>query len=503
MGAVKGMSAFRVADSPEITPLSRPGKIDNCGDRAAAGSRENSAARYRGPLMDVENKEVVVIGMGKSGLSAARWLAVKGAKVTISEMKGANAFDSGLIHELGDLGITLEMGDHKEETLLKSDLVVVSPGVPLELKVLDAARKERIPIVGEMGLAVQCMDTPMVAVTGTNGKSTVTAFLGGMLEAAGFKVFVGGNIGTPLIDYAAGDWKADIAILEVSSFQLDAMEEFRPMVSVVLNISPDHLDRYPSYEAYVQSKLRICRDQGKGQYTVLNDDDETLGRFEPASLVSVLRYGLEKRKNRQAYLEDHGIRAIGPQLQSHHFSLKKCPLPGLHNQENIMACVLSGLALNADPSAIQETIDHFRGLPDRIEWVGRIRNVDFYNDSKATNVDAAVRSLASFRRPIILIAGGRHKGGNYQPLVGASRGKVKKAILLGESRHLLAQSFVGVIPYNFAISMGDAVSQAFAASESGDVVLLAPSCSSFDMFTDYVHRGKVFREAVEGLKDGQ
>jgi UDP-N-acetylmuramoylalanine--D-glutamate ligase len=354
-----------------------------------------------------------------------------------------------------------------------------------------------------MGLALQWMDTPMVAVTGTNGKSTVTAFLGAMLERAGYKVFVGGNIGTPLMDYASGDWKADIAVLEVSSFQLDTMEEFRPLVSVVLNISPDHLDRYPSYEVYVRSKLRICRDQGEGQHTVLNDEDQALRQFKPASPVSVLRYGLEKKKNRQAYLENHGIRAIGPQLQTHYFTLQKCPLPGQHNQENIMACVLTGLALNADPSAIQQTVDHFKGLPHRLEWVGRIQNVDFYNDSKATNVDAAVRSLASFQRPIILIAGGRHKGGDYQPLVQASRRKVKKAILLGESRRLLAQSFDGLIPYDFARHMADAVSLAFAASEPQDVILLAPACSSFDMFTDYAHRGKMFREAVEGLKNGQ
>jgi UDP-N-acetylmuramoylalanine--D-glutamate ligase len=228
-----------------------------------------------------------------------------------------------------------------------------------------------------------------------------------------------------------------------------------------------------------------------------------LGRFKPTSAVSVLRYGLKKRKNRQAYLEDHGIRAIGPHLQSHRFSLEKCPLPGLHNRENIMACVLTGLVLNVDPSAIQTTIDHFKGLPDRIEWVGRVRNVDFYNDSKATNVDAAVRSLASFRRPVILIAGGRHKGSDYRPLVRASREKVKRAILLGESGHLLARSLDGVVPYAFAVDMGDAVSQAFAASESGDVILLAPACSSFDMFTDYAHRGNVFREAVKGLKNGR
>ncbi|MBM3303333.1 MAG: UDP-N-acetylmuramoyl-L-alanine--D-glutamate ligase, partial [Deltaproteobacteria bacterium] len=338
--------------------------------------------------------------------------------------------------------------------------------------------------------------TPMVAITGTNGKSTVTAFVGAMLEASGYSVFVGGNIGTPLMDYAAGERKADIAVLEVSSYQLDTMEEFRPLVSVVLNISPDHLDRYPSYEAYVQSKLRICRDQGEGQHTVLNDDDEALSRFTPPSPVSVHRYGLEKRKNRQAHLENHGIRATWPGLPGHLFSLEKCSLAGRHNEENIMACVLTGLALKTDPSVIQQTVDRFKGLPHRLEWVRQIRNVDFYNDSKATNVDAAARSVASFGRPIILIAGGRDKGGDYLPLVEASRGKVKRAILLGEARDLLARAFEGKIPYGIAVDMADAVAQAFAASESGDVVLLAPACSSFDMFTDYAHRGKVFRETV-------
>jgi UDP-N-acetylmuramoylalanine--D-glutamate ligase len=450
--------------------------------------------------MDVENKKVVVMGMGKSGLSAARWLAKKGARVTVSEMKEESAFSPETIQQARDRGIAVETGGHRRDTLLASDLIVVSPGVPLDLEPLAAARNKGISVIGEMGLAVQWMDTPMVAITGTNGKSTVTAFVGAMLEAAGYSVFVGGNIGTPLMDYAAGERKADIAVVEVSSYQLDTMEEFRPLVSVVLNISPDHLDRYPSYEAYAQSKLRICRDQGEGEHTVLNDDDEALGRFTPPSPVSVHRYGLEKRKNRQAYLENHGIRATWPGLPGHLFSLEKCSLAGRHNEENIMACVLTGLALKTDPSVIQQTVDRFKGLPHRLEWVRQIRNVDFYNDSKATNVDAAARSVASFGRPIILIAGGRDKGGDYQPLVEASRGKVRRAILLGEARDLLARAFEGKIPYGIAVDMVDAVAQAFAASESGDVVLLAPACSSFDMFTDYAHRGKVFRETVHGIQ---
>jgi UDP-N-acetylmuramoylalanine--D-glutamate ligase len=401
-----------------------------------------------------------------------------------------------------DLGILLEAGGHKTQTFLGSDLVVLSPGVPLNLEPLNAARQKGIPILGEMGLAAELIDVPMVAVTGTNGKSTVTAFLGTLLDRAGLKVFVGGNIGTPLMDYVMGKERADMLVLEVSSFQLDTMEKFCPVVSIVLNISPDHLDRYPSYEAYVQSKLRICRDQGEGQYAILNDNDEALRGFSPAGSVSVLRYGTQQKRKRQAFVEGLGIRVV---WESHdqHFSLERCSLPGRHNQENLMACVLAGLALDLSPQVIQETIEQFRGLPHRLEWVRRIRDIDFYDDSKATNVDAAVKSVGSFGRPVILIAGGRHKGGDYAPLLAASRGKVRKAVLLGESRDLLARAFEKAIPCQFASDMGNAVSLAFASARPKDVVLLAPACSSFDMFSDYAHRGRVFSEAVKRLANGK
>ena len=452
--------------------------------------------------MDVVNKKAVVVGFGKSGISAARWLSSHGARVTISERKRESEFTPDLLNQVRDLGILLETGGHSMGTFLDSDMIVLSPGVPLDLEPLVAARKKGIPILGEMGLAVGLIDMPVVAVTGTNGKSTVTAFLGALLDRAGVKVFVGGNIGTPLMDYVMGKEKADTAVLEVSSFQLDTMAEFRPAVSILLNISPDHLDRYPDYEAYVQSKLRICRDQGEGQYVLLNDEDETLRGFTPASPVSVLRYGIREKRERQAFLEGRGIRAVW-QSSSQYFSLEKWSLPGHHNRENLMACVLAGLALHVNPQVIQKTIEQFRGLPHRLEWVGRIRDVDFYDDSKATNVDAAVRSVVSFNRSVILIAGGRHKGGDYAPLVAACRGKVRKAIFLGESRDLLAQAFGKAIPYQSAADMGDAVSLAFASARPQDVVLLAPACSSFDMFEDYAHRGRVFKEAVKRLENGK
>jgi len=450
----------------------------------------------------LKNKKILVVGLGKSGLSAVRYLVRAGAKVTVSEMKREKDLEPGLVQEMLTLGVTLETGSHSKETFVHSEGIIVSPGVPLDLAPLAAAMRKGIPVTGEMDLAVGLIHTPMVAVTGTNGKSTVTAFLGALLENAGHKAFVGGNLGTPLIDYAAGEWEADVAVVEVSSFQLDTMESFHPVVAILLNISPDHLDRYPDYEAYVQSKLKIFKNQASGDFAILNDEDPVLASFAPPREISVLRYGPKKKAHRQAYEEGKGIRAGLPGKETFYFDLEKCPLPGKHNVENLMAAALAGLTLNVEPPVIQRTMDHFPGLPHRLEFSGCIRKVDFYNDSKATNVDAAIRSVASFDRPILLIAGGRHKGGDYAPLARLAKKRVKQAFLVGESRDLMAKAFEGQIPYVMAEDMQDAVTKAFSIAEPHDVVLLAPACSSFDMFTDYAHRGRTFKEAVEGLAHG-
>jgi UDP-N-acetylmuramoylalanine--D-glutamate ligase len=449
------------------------------------------------------NNKVLVVGLGKSGLSVARYLSKQGAQVKVSELREEAEIDGALLRDARQLGIELETGDHKEETFLNAEMIIVSPGVPLDIGPLKAADDAGIPILGEMELASRLTDTPLVAVTGTNGKSTATAFLGDLLKAAGLKAFVGGNIGTPLIEYVAGPWRADYAVVEVSSFQLDTMENFSPMISLLLNISPDHLDRYPDYQAYVRSKLSIFKNQGPGQYAILNDDDQVLSEFEPVSGVSVLRYGMEKRENRHAFMEGTSIRAHLPDEKEASFGAERLKLPGRHNLENLMGVVLIGLVLHIGSRTIQRTIEQFRGLPNRLEHVRYLRGVDFYNDSKATNVDAALRAVVTFDRPIVLIAGGRHKGADYLPLVKAAKGRVKKAIFLGEARHILADAFEGMIPFALAEDMGDAVSQSFTSAEPNDVVLLAPACSSFDMFADYAHRGKVFREEVERLDHGK
>jgi UDP-N-acetylmuramoylalanine--D-glutamate ligase len=381
-------------------------------------------------------------------------------------------------------------------------MIIISPGIPLDLNPLRAARERGVPVIGEMELAIGLFDTPVVAVTGTNGKSTVVSILQSMISKSGANLFVGGNIGTPLMEYVAGDQDADYVLVEVSSFQLDTMEQFCPFVSLLLNISPDHLDRYADYDAYVKSKLKIFQNQGPGNYALLNDDDERLSGFQPGGGVSVLRYGIEEKDGRNAFLDGRRLIARLPEKEEFSFDIDKFPLPGRHNIENLMGSVLVGLALGIEHDVIEKSIVSFKGLPHRIELVGTVRGIDFYDDSKATNVDAALKSICSFEKPLILIAGGRDKGGDYAPLVRSAQGRVKKVILLGEARQMMARSFEGVIPFSLADSMKDAVLHAFYEAKSNDVVLLAPACSSFDMFSDYAHRGRVFREEIKEISNG-
>jgi UDP-N-acetylmuramoylalanine--D-glutamate ligase len=449
--------------------------------------------------MEFFKKRILVVGLGRSGLSAARWLIREGADVMIGDIRSEKDLQGELYNEAFKMGARLETGRHSIETFVSQEMIIVSPGVPVEIAPLRAAEERGIPIIGEMELAGRLFDTPVVAVTGTNGKSTAVTLLELMIRGSGAKLFVGGNIGMPLMDYVMGDRSADYVLVEVSSFQLDTMEKFCPVVSLLLNITPDHLDRYPDYEAYVQSKLRIFQNQGAGHYAILNDDDERLARFRPKGEVTVLRYGMEERGGRNAFMDGNRIITRLPGKKNYHFNIEGFSLPGRHNLENLMGVILAGLALGIIPDVIWDSIKDYKGLPHRIELVGSIGGIDFYDDSKATNVDAAVKSLESFDRPLILIAGGRHKGFDYSPLVRAAKGKVKKAILMGEARHLMAGSFEGIIPFELAETMREAVAKAFKAAKANDVILLAPACSSFDMFSDYAHRGRVFREEVKGL----
>lgn len=447
-------------------------------------------------------KKVLVVGLGKSGLAAAGWLARQGARVTVSEVRDKSSFDRRLLGQLSKNGIEIEFGGHRPGSFVEADLIVVSPGVPLDIMPLVEASKREVPIVGELELAWTYLRTPSIAVTGTNGKSTVVKLIGEMLSRSGRRVFVGGNIGLPLTDYIGGAQDADSVVLEVSSFQLDTIVTFSPLVSLIVNISPDHLDRYADYGAYIRSKQRIFVNQGPGQTLILNDDDPVLGELEMKGGARVYRYGIRREDGRQCFIEDGRIVAEMPGQGELGFELDRFILPGIHNHTNVMAAILAALAIGTPPDAIQGGIDGFKGLSHRIELIDTLRGVSFYDDSKATNIDAAIKSITSFSRPVVLIAGGRHKGSDYLPLVNAAEGRVKAAVFMGESSALLAEAFDGKIPWSRAGSMDDAVSIAYDRAQDGDVVLLAPACSSFDMFRDYEQRGMAFQEAVRRIRDG-
>lgn len=449
--------------------------------------------------LKLAGSKIVVVGLGISGLWTARYLAKHNAEVIISDINHEVDLDPDTCREIRDLGITLETGGHTKDTFLNADRIIISPGVPHNMELLRTARANGVKVVGEMEFASRLTNTPLIAVTGTNGKTTVTTAIGRLLENAGFNIFVGGNIGTPLIAYSSSDNKADYAVVEVSSFQLDTIETFCPFVSIILNISPDHLDRYSGYEDYVQSKLKIFRNQKPGQYAIINDDDKKLTSVSLPSGPSVFRYGFEKKKNRHAYIQNNELITRLDRIKTSSFGLESYNLPGKHNLENLLAIVLVAQIMGLGHTAIQESINGLKSLPNRLEYVGELNGVAFYNDSKATNVDAAVKAVLSFDQPVILIAGGRHKGADYAPLVRAAKANVKEAVFLGEAKDLLSASFKRDIPFSIAKDMDDAVSKAFKCSRNGDAVLLAPACSSFDMFEDYGHRGSAFKKAVERL----
>jgi UDP-N-acetylmuramoylalanine--D-glutamate ligase len=450
--------------------------------------------------MDFKNKKIMVVGFGKSGLATARCLIKRGADVTIGDIKPESSLDADILKEVRALGVKLEVGGHQVATFLNADMIIVSPGVPLNIKPLAAARENGIPISGEFEMASRLVDSPILAVTGTNGKTTTVSLIEEIIKRSGRYLFTGGNIGTPLMEFVSEEKKVDYILVEVSSFQLDTAERFNPFASLILNITPDHLDRYESFDAYARSKYSITKNQGKGQYAILNDDDPLLHDFNPEKDVTVLRYGIKKSYRSNAYIDENRLVASVPEKVSCVFSLDGFKLPGIHNLSNLMGVVLVALCAGIEKEYIQAAIFDFKGLHHRIEHVANIKDVDFYDDSKATNVDAAIKSIEVFERPIILIAGGVHKGGEYDPLVMASLRRVKKGIFIGEARFMLGDAFKNNIPYEYAEDMDDAVKKAFRTADKDDVVLLAPACSSFDMFTDYSHRGKVFREKVEGLK---
>jgi UDP-N-acetylmuramoylalanine--D-glutamate ligase len=449
-------------------------------------------------LLNFENKKVLVVGLAKTGLAVARFVKDRGAQVTASDLREKGELGS-CAQEALTMGITLELGAHKIETFTDPDLIVVSPGVPDRIIPLEAARRAGVPVIGEVELASRYIKELIVAITGTNGKTTTTSLIGEMLKASGRKVFVGGNIGAPLIDYLNSGTHADVIVAEISSFQLDTIESFRPKVGVLLNITEDHLDRYSDFRDYVRSKGRLFKNQESTDVAVLN-------RIDPA--VSELESGIRPQK---LYFNINSDTLDGAEVRGKEMicrlsgkvpvilSLANFGLRGEHNLENAAAASLAALAAGGDRAGIQTALDTYEGLHHRLEYVRSVNGVQYYNDSKATNVDAVKRSLESFHSPVILIMGGRDKGGSYTALKELIKKRVKRLIAVGEAGEKILNALDGLTHGEGTSTLEDAVHLAHQAAAPGDVVLLSPGCSSFDMFTDYAERGEVFVRAVEDL----
>lgn len=447
----------------------------------------------------------MVVGLARSGVAAAGFLARKGETVIATDVKRTDEL-AGEVRNLPALGVRLETGGHRRETFTTAAMVVVSPGVPWELPELEAARQAGVPVIAEVELAFRHLHGRVAAVTGTKGKSTTTAALGAMLVESGEDARTGGNIGAPLIGLVEGSTAATTFAVEVSSFQLEGTERFHPHVAVWLNLSPDHLDRHPSLEAYVAAKARIFANQTEADWAVVNADDPTVlaaARRARSRKLPVRVSGEKLPEGDGAWFEGELARLRLAGKEETLFARRDVLLPGAHLAGDLLVAASAARLLGATPDAIGRAVASFRGVEHVLEHVATIDGVSFYDDSKATNVEAARRSLEAFREPVLAILGGRYKGGDFADLAPALRSHGRRVLAIGESHGRVAAALGDVVPVDACASLDEAVARAKALARPGDVVLLAPACSSFDMFRDYADRGRAFKEAVRRLSEGR
>lgn len=444
-------------------------------------------------------RRVTVVGLARSGVAACRLLRALGAEVTGTDARPAEGLgEPGA--GLGALGVRLHLGAHPPEAFEEAELVVVSPGVPAEHEALASCRQRGVPVIGELELSYRVMTADLIAVTGTNGKTTTTSLVGALVREGGRPAVVGGNIGRPLAADALEVPGEGLVVAEVSSFQLETTDTFRPRVAALLNVTPDHLDRHPTVAAYAEAKARIFLRQEPGDWAVVNADDPgaaLLARRVRSRLVWFSRVG---PVGEGAFVEDGWIALRLDGREEPVCPVAEIPLRGAHNVENVLAATACAAWAGIAPARLRAAIRAFQGVPHRLERVRAWGGVLFYNDSKGTNVDATLKALASFHEPIVLIAGGRDKGQDFAPLAAAAARRVKAAVLIGEGRAKLGPVLREVTRVGEADSMRAAVREAAALAAPGDVVLLSPACASFDMFRDYEHRGEVFKAEVLALE---
>ena len=452
-------------------------------------------------MMELKGKKVLVVGLGKSGLAAALFLRHKGAVVTVSDVRSAES----LAHEIPTLieeGIMVEAGGHGMMTFRRQDLIVVSPGVPMDTPVLEQVKKFGTPIIGELELAAQFLKGKILAVTGSNGKTTTTTLIGEILKEAGIPTLVGGNIGVPVVDLIEQSTDETWSVLEVSSFQLETTDEFHPAVAVILNITPDHLDRHGSLENYAKAKERIFAAQDKKDALVLNADNERTAQAAARSAGRVFWFSIEHAVGYGAWVEDGWVvyrPAREAQIEKV-IPLNKIPLKGEHNVENVVAAVTAARQVGAEADAIGRAIEKFQAVEHRLEFVATVNGVDYYNDSKATNVDATAKAIAAFNSGIHLILGGKDKGSDYTVLADLLKQRVRSVYTIGAAAEKIESQLRGVISLHSCGTLEKAVAAAGNVARPGEIVLLAPACSSFDQFENYEHRGRVFKELVAERK---
>ncbi|MFZ0814482.1 MAG: UDP-N-acetylmuramoyl-L-alanine--D-glutamate ligase [Candidatus Sulfotelmatobacter sp.] len=452
--------------------------------------------------MELKDKRVLVVGLGKSGVASALFLKAHGARVTVSDTKSGDELRNE-IPVLLDHGITVETGGHGERTFRGQDLIVVSPGVPVDAPLLAQARSLGEPVIGEIELAARFLPGPIMAITGSNGKTTTTTLAGEILTAGGLPTLIGGNIGTPAISLAERAKPETVIVLEVSSFQLETIQMFRPKIAVVLNVTPDHLDRHRTFEAYVDAKARMFENQQDSDFAVLNADDPTCVAMAARTRAQVFWFSRLKEVKQGAWVREGNILFRGAprhekEAQYEVMLVSEIPLKGAHNLENVLAAVCAGALMGCAPEKIRQAVRDFKAVEHRLEFVATIRGVDYYNDSKATNVDATIKALESFPANIHLILGGKDKGSDYSVLNELLRQRVKRVYTIGAAAGKI-ESQIKNVEVVHAETLENALRKANAVAESGDVVLLAPACASFDQFKNYEQRGQVFKEIVRGL----
>jgi UDP-N-acetylmuramoylalanine--D-glutamate ligase len=448
---------------------------------------------------DVERKRVVVVGGGRSGKAAAALLVSKGAHVVLSDT--AQSLDGS--EDLGALGVAIELGPHRADTFTGADLIVASPGVPLDQEALVAARRAGVPVIGEIELASRWLSGRVIAITGTKGKSTTTTLAARMLTESGFDVTAGGNLGTALSAQVPLSRPSSLHVVEVSSFQLEATETFRPWIAVLLNLADDHLDRHGTLEAYGRAKARVFANQTPADWAVVNADDPAALALARGARARRFDFGVSAAVQEGVSVAGGNIvrrTAVGatPLLP-----LTAVRLPGKHLLSDVLAAAAVGSVAGVPPAAMRRAVETFHGLEHALERVAEINGIRFVNDSKATNVVSARRAIESFDRGIVAIMGGRFKGGNLGELRDSVASRVDAIVAIGEATPLIHTALSDVVAIHDAASMADAVRTAFGLARAGGVVLLAPACASFDMFHDYAERGRVFRDEVKKLEEAK